>query len=79
MSRSVFLMKLFAESKTQSDEDLLEPNVKLEGGIKNCRRGNWTRVKNTRGKELVILARNKERKRRYLIKRVEALNKQLGM
>jgi hypothetical protein len=78
MSRSVFLMKLFAESKTQSDEDLLEPNVKLEGGIKNCRRGNWTRVKNTRGKELVILARNKERKRRYLIKRAEALNKQLG-
>ena len=75
---------LDAESKMQSDEvnEQLErweePNVKLEGEIKNCRRGNWTRVKNTRGKELVILARNKERKRRYLIKRVEALNKQLG-
>ena len=68
---------LDAESKMQSDEvnEQLErweePNVKLEGEIKNCRRGNWTRVKNTRGKELVILARNKERKRRYLIKRAE--------
>jgi hypothetical protein len=30
-----------------------EPNVELEGGIKHCRRGNWTRVKNTRGKKLV--------------------------
>jgi hypothetical protein len=56
---------LDAESKMQSDEvnEQLErweePNVKLEGEIKNCRRGNWTRVKNTRGKELVILARNK--------------------
>ena len=77
-------IKLFdAESNTQSDEvnEQLErweePNVQLEGEIKNRRRGNWTRVKNTRGKKLVILARNKERKRRYLIKRAEALNKQL--
>ena len=60
-------IKLFdAESKTQSDEvnEQLErweePNVQLEGEIKNCRRGNWTRVKNTRGKKLVILeARNR--------------------
>ena len=71
-----------AESKTQGDEvnEQLEwweePNV-MEGEIKNCRRGNWTRVKNTRGKKLVILARMKERRRRYLIKRAEALNKQL--
>ena len=80
-------IKLFdAESKTQSDEvnEQLErweePNVQLEGEIKNCRREkeeNWARVKESRGKKLVILARNKERKRRYLIKRAEALNKQL--
>ena len=93
---------LDAESKTQSDEvnEQLErweePNVQLEGEIKNWRRGrqreekerarrekesekeeNWARVHKSRGKKLVILARIQERKRRYLIKRAEALNKQL--
>jgi hypothetical protein len=50
-----------------------EPNVELQGGIKNRRRGNWTRVKNTRGKKLAILARKVDEKRRYLTKRASVL------
>ena len=56
-------------------EQWWEPNVELEGGIKNRRRGNWTRAKNTRGKKLVLLARKNDGKRRYLTERASVIDK----
>jgi hypothetical protein len=55
------------------DEILRAENIKMS--VKNRRRGNWTRVKDSRGKRLVILARKQKGKKSYITFKASALDK----